>query len=549
MAAAITMSASSQPSPENPGFSTTDAVAGSAPLVVMQNICKSYSGLRANDAIDLTLEAGQIHALLGENGAGKSTLVKVLYGLLTPDAGSITWQGKPVTMGKPGVARDLGIAMVFQHFSLFDSLSVVENIALGLDVDADDVLRQKIQDVSRRYGLALDPDRSVYTLSVGARQRIEIVRCLLQDPSLLIMDEPTSVLTPQEVEELFVTLKALAAEGMAILYISHKLEEIRTLCQTATVLRGGRKVAQTDPKNESVASLAALMMGEQLPAEVALSKAGAGSVEGEIADAQMLVLDALDAPADTINGVSLQQLELCVSAGEIVGIAGVAGNGQDELLRVLAGEIKSADANQILFDGTAIGAHDAGHRRRLGMCCVPEERLGHAAVPSLSLSENVFLTAHHRKPFVLGGLIRHKRSRTFAQQVIDTFNVQCDGPHALASSLSGGNLQKFIVGREILQQPRVLVVSQPTWGVDAGAAAAIHSALAALAREGAAVLIISQDLDELMRCTHRIGAIFAGRLSAFHQTREVTVQQVGLLMGGEAINGRTAIITQDTHAS
>ena len=498
-----------------------------APLVVMRNISKSYAQLRANDAIDLTIQAGEIHALLGENGAGKSTLVKVLYGLLKPDTGSVLWQGKPVTLGAPVAARNLGIAMVFQHFSLFDSLTVLENIALGLNVKADDVLRQRIEKVSAQYGLPLDPDRSVYSLSVGVRQRIEIVRCLLQDPKLLIMDEPTSVLTPQEVDELFVTLKALASEGMAILYISHKLEEIRTLCSGATILRGGRKVASTDPRQESVASLAALMMGEQLPPDVMRAQLASGAV--------LLSVNALNHPADKLNGVALNQLELSVGAGEVVGIAGVAGNGQDELLQVLAGEVTLDNAHAINLDGKPIGTADAGERRRTGLCCVPEERLGHAAVPDLSLTDNVFLTAHHRQPLRRGGLISYKHSRAFAQQVIDQFNVQCEGPNALASSLSGGNLQKFIVGREILQKPRVLVISQPTWGVDAGAAAAIHKAIADLASQGAAILLISQDLDELMRFTNRIGAMCAGRLSAFHKTSDVTLQQVGLLMGGEHI--------------
>ena len=417
--------------------------------------------------------------------------------------------------------------MVFQHFSLFDSLTVLENIALGLNVKADDVLRQRIEKVSAQYGLPLDPDRSVYSLSVGVRQRIEIVRCLLQDPKLLIMDEPTSVLTPQEVDELFVTLKALASEGMAILYISHKLEEIRTLCSGATILRGGRKVASTDPRQESVASLAALMMGEQLPPDVMRAQLASGAV--------LLSVNALNHPADKLNGVALNQLELSVGAGEVVGIAGVAGNGQDELLQVLAGEVTLDNAHAINLDGKPIGTADAGERRRTGLCCVPEERLGHAAVPDLSLTDNVFLTAHHRQPLRRGGLISYKHSRAFAQQVIDQFNVQCEGPNALASSLSGGNLQKFIVGREILQKPRVLVISQPTWGVDAGAAAAIHKAIADLASQGAAILLISQDLDELMRFTNRIGAMCAGRLSAFHKTSDVTLQQVGLLMGGEHI--------------
>ncbi|MFK7996353.1 MAG: ABC transporter ATP-binding protein [Granulosicoccus sp.] len=495
------------------------------PLVVMEGISKAYPGVLANDAVSLTLQTGSIHALLGENGAGKSTLVKILYGLLEPDTGSICWKGKPVSISAPVVARQLGIAMVFQHFSLFDSLNVLENIALGMGVDADEQLRTRIVDVSTRYGLALDPSRSVYTLSVGARQRIEIVRCLLQEPELLIMDEPTSVLTPQEVTDLFTTLRVLADSGMGILYISHKLEEIRTLCSGATILRAGRNVAETDPRTESVASLAALMMGDELPA--------VHRAQERAFKQRVFAVSSLDLPAADANCVNLHDISLHVCEGEVVGIAGVAGNGQDELMQVIAGERLATDAGQILLEGRPAGFDDAGKRRSRGLCCVPEERLGHAAVPSLSLVDNVFLTAHHRRNLRTAGLISHRRSLEFAQQIIQVFNVQCRGPQALASSLSGGNLQKFIVGREILQSPRVLVISQPTWGVDAGAAAAIHKAIRDLARQGAAILIISQDLDELMQATDRIGALCAGRLSDFHPTRQITVQQVGLLMGGE----------------
>lgn len=504
-----------------------------SPLVEMVSISKAYPGCLANDAIDIKIHPGRVHALLGENGAGKSTLVKILYGLLAQDSGNIQWQGKHVDIASPAIARDLGIAMVFQHFSLFESLSVLENIALGMDVDADSALKEKIIDVSVRYGLPLDPDRSVYSLSVGERQRIEIVRCLLQEPKLLIMDEPTSVLTPLEVSELFETLSRLADEGMAILYISHKLEEIRQLCHEATILRGGRKVATADPREESAQGLAALMMGSDIPAGVSREHFEPGST--------LLELSHLDHPAQDQNGISLQAISLSVRAGEIVGIAGVAGNGQDELMQIIAGELLLDNEDSVWLHEKKVGHEGAGERRRRGLCCVPEERLGHAAVPSLSLVENVFLTAHHRKALRPGGLISYRRSRQFAEEIIERFNVQCNGPMALAGSLSGGNLQKFIVGREILQDPDVLVVSQPTWGVDAGAASAIHEAIRTLAAEGAAVLLISQDLDELMQITDRIGALCAGRLSDLHPTSDVTVQQVGLLMGGETIDQVKAV--------
>ncbi len=498
------------------------------PLAELAGISKAYPGVLANDAIDLVVEPGRIHALLGENGAGKSTLVKILYGLLSADSGTLRWQGADVTIDSPNTARRLGIAMVFQHFSLFDSLTVLENIALGMGVDADTDLATRIEDVSTRYGLPLDASRSVFELSVGERQRIEIVRCLLQDPKLLVMDEPTSVLTPAEVEQLFVTLRRLASEGVAILYISHKLEEIRVLCDTATILRSGRVVATASPADESAASLATLMMGENAPNGSSLA-VSAPSSQGR---SSLLRVNDLEVPASSSDAQSLSGITLSLVAGTITGIAGVAGNGQDELLAVLTGELTLSGLGKIRMGDTDVGELGVAQRRRLGLSAVPEERLGHGAVPNMSLSENAALTGFTRRGLARGGWLRTGAARHFAQEIIDRFDVRCDGPQSLAGSLSGGNLQKFVVGREVLQAPSVLVVSQPTWGVDAGAAAAIHAALRELANTGSAVLVISQDLDELMQLTDWLGALCAGRLSRFYPTASLDVQQVGLLMGG-----------------
>lgn len=507
---------------------STQSLSSDAPLVAMRGITKAYPGCLANDEVDLTLYAGRIHALLGENGAGKSTLVKVLYGLLQADSGSIDWQGAPVSIASPAQARALGIALVFQHFSLFESLSVLENISLGMAVDANRQLEDKIREVSNRYGLPLDPRRQVYTLSVGERQRIEIVRCLLQSPKLLIMDEPTSVLTPQEVNELFVTLRRLSDEGVAILYISHKLNEIKSLCSEATILRGGRKVASAIPDNETTQSLAALMMGDEVVVPERESR--------KASDKIMLQLENLSSATTEQHGVPLKDINLSVHAGEIVGIAGVAGNGQDELMQVISGEVRAENNQSLSVDGQHAGWVSPTGRRATGLCCVPEERLGHAAVPTMSLAENAFLTAHHRNGLLTGGLINTRKTQRFADQVINQFNVQCNGTSSLAASLSGGNLQKFIVGREIEQQPNVFVVSQPTWGVDAGAAAAIHKALQSMANAGTAVLVVSQDIDELMLISDRIAALCAGRLSPVYATSDISVQDLGLLMGGASIH-------------
>ena len=490
----------------------------------LTGITKQFPGVLANDRVGFSVRPGEIHALLGENGAGKSTLVKMIYGIMQPDAGEIRWDGSPVTIANPKFARRLGIGMVFQHFSLFDALTVLENIALGMDgkIPARE-LEAKIRAVMVQYGLALDPHRVVSTLSVGERQRIEIVRALLLNPRLLIMDEPTSVLTPQEVDQLFVVLRQLASEGCSILYISHKLNEIKALCDSATILRGGKVVDTCDPRVETSRSMAEKMIGGDLKDIV---KARAQSF-GDPA----FVVSHLSLPAAGHFGTSLEDISFSVRKGEIFGVAGVAGNGQNELLLALDGEVASAPG-AIEMGGQPIGQLRTSGRRRLGLCAVPEERNGHAAVGDFTLSENSVLTARNRLGMVSGGLIRAGAAIAFTGEVIAAFAVKAQGPGAMAGSLSGGNLQKFIMGREILQKPAVLVVNQPTWGVDAGAAAAIHQALVDLAAAGSAIVVISQARDELLKLCDTLAVINEGRLSARMNVGEVSIEEIGLLMGG-----------------
>ena len=495
------------------------------PRLELKGITKRFPGVIANADVTFKVAPGEIHALLGENGAGKSTLVKIIYGVLHADEGEMLWEGRPVTVADPHAARALGIGMVFQHFSLFEAMTVLENVALGVDDTTDmKTLAKKILEVSHAYGLPLDPAREVHTLSVGERQRIEIVRCLLQSPKLLIMDEPTSVLTPQEVERLFETLRQLASEGVSILYISHKLDEIKALCEAATILRGGKVVATCDPKAETAKSMAQLMIGAEVRTLSRRKSEGGG--------APRLTVRKLDLPADGPFGTTLKDVGFEVRRGEIVGIAGVAGNGQNELFQALSGERLAASAGMVTIDGREVGEIGAGGRRRLGLCCVPEERNGHGAVPDMSLVENTVLSGRHRMKLAAGGFIRSGAAASFADRIIKEFDVRTPSNSAAARSLSGGNLQKFIVGREVLQDPGVLVVSQPTWGVDAGAAAAIHQALFNLATSGAAVLVISQDLDELLTLTDRLAVINVGRLSATLTTANASLEQIGLLMGG-----------------
>ncbi len=492
-------------------------------LLAVRGITKRFPGVVANDGVTFEVQPGEIHALLGENGAGKSTLVKMIYGVMRPDEGEMALDGRLFAPHSPGEARATGVGLVFQHFSLFEALTVGENVALGLPADqAGRGLAERIRRVSAGYGLPLEPSRRVGELSVGERQRVEIVRCLLQSPRLLIMDEPTSVLTPQEVEVLFRTLRQLRDEGVAILYISHKLEEIRALCTSATVLRGGRVVGSCDPREETAKGLAEMMIGRELAAP----GAPAGSA-GEV----RLELAGLSLASDAQFGVSLRDISLELRAGEVLGVAGVAGNGQDELVLALAGEARVAPG-MIRLGGEPVGQLGPTRRRRLGLNVAPEERLGHAAAPEMSLSENGLLSARTRMGLAGRGFLRLGAARRFAEKVISGFDVRTPGPGAAARSLSGGNLQKYVIGREVLQQPRVLVVSQPTWGVDAGAAQAIRQALRDLAAQGTAVMVISQDLDELMEISNRFAVIAGGRLSAPRAAGETSVEEIGLLMGG-----------------
>jgi simple sugar transport system ATP-binding protein len=493
------------------------------PLLALRGLTKAYPGVVANDDVSLTIAPGEVHALLGENGAGKSTLVKMIYGLVKPDSGTMHMHGAAFAPQEPRSARAAGVGMVFQHFSLFDALSVAENIALGMEnAPKLGALSRKITEVSEAYGLPLSPDRIVGDLSAGERQRVEIIRCLLQDPKLLIMDEPTSVLTPQEVEILFKTLRKLSAEGTAILYISHKLEEIRSLCDSATILRLGKVVGHCTPSETSARDMAEMMVGSTLKTPMR-----AGKTPGAV----LLDLQRLSAKSPSAFGMPLREITVQVRAGEVLGIGGVAGNGQDELLAALSGEQLSG-AGMIRFKDCDVGQLGPTARRGLGILTAPEERLGHAAAPDMTLTENAMLTGAVRENLVRGGMLNWPAAKRFAERIIKDFDVRTPGPGNAARALSGGNLQKFVIGREVLQRPEVLVVNQPTWGVDASAAASIRQALLDLAEGGAALIVISQDLDELMEISDRFAALNEGRLSEPRPAQGLTVDEIGLMMGG-----------------
>jgi simple sugar transport system ATP-binding protein len=493
------------------------------PRLVLSGITKRYPSVVANDDVSLSVRPGEIHAVLGENGAGKSTLMKIIYGVTKPDAGTILWNDQYETISAPSQARRMGIGMVFQHFSLFETLTVWENIAISLDEPIPTaVLAARITDVSEKYGLPIDPYRLVHSMSVGERQRVEIVRCLLQEPKLLIMDEPTSVLTPQAVLVLFKTLRRLASEGCSILYISHKLDEIRALCDTATVLRGGRVSGTAIPRDETNDSLARMMIGGEL-AECHLTPREPQEVRLEV---EHLTLGTPDP-----FGTTLKDISLTVRSGEILGIAGVSGNGQKELMTALSGE-RLSGGSMIRLLGQAVGNLNPAQRRAVGLTFVPEERLGRGAVPPMSLAYNALLTGA-RKGMVLRGLIHPAVMRTFSNTVIERFKVKCGGEQAAASSLSGGNLQKFIVGRETMLQPKIMIVAQPTWGVDVGAAQLIRQALIDLRDQGVAILVISEELEELFMISDRLAVLAEGRLSPSVKPAETSIEQIGIWMSGK----------------
>ena len=498
----------------------------SSPRLQLSRITKAYPGVVANSDVTLTVQPGETHAVLGENGAGKSTLMKIIYGSVKPDAGTVVFNGKPVVIRNPQEARALGISMVFQHFSLFDTITVAENVWLGLSktLSLVEVTRSIVAKASE-YGLDIDPSRPVHTLSVGEMQRVEIIRALLTNPQLLILDEPTSVLTPQAVEKLFVVLKKLASEGCSILYISHKLHEIRELCNACTVLRGGKVTGVCNPGEETNASLSKMMIGAE-PPQLTRRAPQVGAPVLQVNDLRLAREDQF--------GVDLEGITLQVNAGEVVGIAGVSGNGQKELLYALSGEDVRASAGAIGMDGADVSALNPGERRKLGLHFVPEERLGRGAVPTLSLAHNMLLTRHEAisNPRFAGGWIRVDQLETHAAGIIRRFNVKAGGPRSAARSLSGGNLQKFIVGREIDAKPRLFIVSQPTWGVDVGAAAQIRGEILALRDAGCAVLVVSEELDELFELSDRLHVIARGRLSPSVPIAEASVARIGEWMSG-----------------
>lgn len=493
-------------------------------LIETVGISKSFGSVIANQNINFSVAPSQIHALLGENGAGKSTLMKIVCGLQQPDAGNIYWKGQPANISSPKAARAIGIGMVHQHFALFEGMSVAENIALSIDGEVQgSALEQRIQALADRFGLEVEPHRPVFELSAGERQRIEILRALLLSPELLILDEPTSVLTPQEANQLFTTVRKLADEGHGIIFISHKLKEVRALCDSATILRAGQVVGSCDPRTTSAESIAELMLGSRdIKATPQTRQAGAV----RLAVRNLTV-------TDDEQHLNIESLDL--HAGEVFGVAGVAGNGQELLFAALSGETKATRHSAITIDNIEVGTFAPNKRRALNAQFVPEERLGHAAVPQMNLLDNTLLTNIANPQANRHGFVNKRFLADVAQRVTEKFSVRHAGLSRSAKNLSGGNLQKFVVGREIIKQPALLVVNQPTWGVDALSAVRIREALMELAGIGSAILVISQDLDELLEISDRLAVLHHGKLGRARPISDWTVEALGLAMTGSEI--------------
>ncbi len=503
------------------------------PAVRMTGITKRFPGVVANDGVSFEAASGEVHALLGENGAGKTTLSNILTGLYRQDEGEIALYGEPVRFHSPRDALDAGICMVHQHFRLVEPFSVAENVVLG-DHRGEGrrvVLRttateQRVDELSERYGLAVNPKAKIWQLSIGEQQRVEILKALYRDARILIMDEPTAVLTPQEAETLFGTLRTMAGEGKTVIFISHKLHEVKAIADRVTVLRGGKTVATVDARAATQQSLATLMVGREIDVARPLEQAR------PLADLLTLEVDGLTVVGDR-GEVAVNDVSFAIREGEIVGVAGVAGNGQRELAEALSG-MRDIRAGSVDVAGRRLRGGDPREAIRAGVAHVPEDRLGTGLAPSLSVTSNVVIKTYRTRSFSRGPLLALRRMRETAVGIIGRYDVKTPGPGTPVRNLSGGNLQKLVLGREFADDPLLLVVAQPTRGLDVGAIETVHSYLRDAAAKGVAILLMSEDLDEIRALADRILVIYEGGIVGELPAGSASVEEIGLLMAGGA---------------
>lgn len=497
-------------------------------VVEMLNIRKEFPGIVANDNVTLQLKKGEIHALLGENGAGKSTLMGMLFGMYQPEAGLIKVNGKQVKITSPNVANELGIGMVHQHFKLVENFTVTENIILGLEpkkfltVDIKSAAN-KIEELSKAYGLNVDPYAKIEDISVGMQQRVEILKMLYRNAEVLIFDEPTAVLTPQEIEDLLVIMKNLIKEGKSIILITHKLKEIKEAADRCTVIRRGKYIGTVDVKETSEAEMAKMMVGRQVSFKVEKEESSPGDV--------VLKIENLSVK-NSKKVLGLKNFNLEVKKGEIVGIAGVEGNGQTELVEAITG-MRNVDSGKILFNGNDITKHSIRKRIEEGIAHIPEDRHKRGLILDYTMEDNMVLKAYKKPPFSKNGLINREEVRKYSDEIIKTFDVRSgEGGASIARSLSGGNQQKGIIGREILSNPDLLIAVQPTRGLDVGSIEYIHKRLVEQRDNGKAVLLVSLELDEVLNVSDRIAIVNNGELVGIVNASETDENEVGLMMAG-----------------
>ena len=493
----------------------------------ISNISKIYPNCIANDNISLQFKSGKIYALLGENGAGKSTLVKILSGIIRPDSGEVFLNKIKIKLNSPIDAKKNKIGMVFQHFNLFETLSVFENLSIVSNEDNKD-LKIRIYEILKKYNFSIDLDVPVLNLSAGQKQKVEILRCLLKSPKVIIMDEPTSVLTEQETGELFTSLKKFCEEGILIIYITHKLKEVLSLCDEVAVMRKGKVVSVSQTKNEKLETLANKMVGQKL------SKINKKINNFKIKD-EIFKVKNLNFYSDDPFETNLFNINFSVKKGECLGIAGISGNGQNELFQILSGEIISPDTS-IVFRDKEIAKLNPKQRREYLMAFSPEDRISQAAVPELKIYENVALNNFKSSNFFVNGLVNEKKIKEHSKKILSDFSVNTDNVELRSQFLSGGNLQKLILGRELITAPELLICYNPTWGLDVGAINYIHETLIKINHQEKSTILISTDTEELLKLSDRIAVIYKGKLSKFMTSDEVTPERLGVLMGGGSVD-------------
>ena len=493
----------------------------------MRNITKRFPGVLASDRVDFDVCSGEVHALLGENGAGKSTLMKILYGMYHADEGEIFLNGGRIGISSPTDAIDYGIGMIHQHFMLVPSLTVAENVALGLPSSRApltdlDVVSKRILELADIYGLQVEPDAYIWQLAVGQQQRVEIIKALYRGAALLILDEPTAVLTPQEVDELFVIMRQMIGDGHALIFISHKLHEVIEICERVTVLRDGRKIGTRPIAETTKADLANWMVGREVGLTSDLGTFEPGDVRLSLRDVQ----------CENDRGMSgLQGISLSVRAGEILGIAGVSGNGQRELAECITG-LRETTKGKVNLEGQDITNLSPGDRTDRNLAYIPEERMRDGMIKEFTVAENMILREHHKPPYSRSGFLNFSAISRHSDKLIDDFQVKTPSRETRAKSLSGGNIQKVILARELSRHPRVIVAAQPTRGLDIGATEYVRGQLLAQRKDGTAVLLISEDLDEIMALADRIAVIYEGQIMDIVPNGEAAPERLGLLMAG-----------------